>query len=370
VFGSHLSIAGGMVHALTRARELGLDTVQVFTKNQQQWKAPPLDPAASRDWLTELRALGWEGRTVSHASYLINLASPDDALWRKSIDLMRDEIERCEALSIPFLVHHPGAYTTSSRGEGIDRIARAYERLFKLTRGCRTVSCLEGTVGSGSNLGGTFDDLRDLRAAILNRTGAPERVGFCLDTCHLHASGEDLSTRASARAALRRADESFGLAHVRVLHLNDSMAPLGSRRDRHAHIGAGTIGLGPIPAGAKSHPLNPAPEPDPDLSNTGFAEVLHHPALKGLPKILETPKDDAATGVPWDLINLRRLRAAAGLPARPMPEPTSEPTRPPGPIKTSRKKVAARAKRPAPSRRTNTVPSTTSGPARAPRRKR
>ncbi|MDX2018475.1 MAG: deoxyribonuclease IV [Planctomycetota bacterium] len=378
MFGSHLSIAGGMVHALTRARELGLDTVQVFTKNQQQWKAPPLDPGASRDWLTELRALGWEGRTVSHASYLINLASPDDALWRKSIDLMRDEIERCEALSIPFLVHHPGAFTTSSREAGIDRIARAYKELFASTRGYRTVSCLEGTVGSGSNLGGTFEDLRDLRAAILSLTPAPERVGFCLDTCHVHASGVDLATRASARAALKAADELFGLAHVRVLHLNDSMAPMGSHRDRHAHIGAGTIGLGPIHAGAKSHPLNPAPEPDPDLSDTGFAEVLRHPVLAGLPKILETPKDDAAPGMPWDLINLRRLRAAAGLEAIAAPAPNSNlaaraapmqsavPKPAPAPVK----KVSAKAKRPAASKRTNTVRSTTSGPARAPRRKR
>jgi deoxyribonuclease-4 len=239
LFGSHLSIAGGMVNALDAAESLGMDTVQVFTKNQQQWKVRPLDPGASGDWLAKLKALGWEDRTVSHASYLINLASPDDELWKKSIALMIVELERCEALSIPFLVHHPGAFTTSDADTGLGRIADAYREIFASTKGFRTVSCLEDTVGSGSNLGRTFDELGDLRARIIDRTGEPGRVGFCLDTCHAHAGGYDFSSRASADAALDAFDAAAGLGNIRCLHLNDSLKELGSRRDRHAHIGEG-----------------------------------------------------------------------------------------------------------------------------------
>jgi deoxyribonuclease-4 len=299
LFGSHLSVAGGMVNALLEAERLGLDTVQVFTKNQQQWKAPPLDPAAAADWLDALRRLGWEDRTVSHASYLINLASPDDELWAKSIDLMTVEIERCEALSIPLLVHHPGAYTTSSEGEGLDRIARAYAELLRRTRGFRTVCCLEDTVGSGSNLGRTFEQLADLRARILDRTGEAGRVGYCLDTCHAHAGGYDMSTRESADAALDLFDSSCGLANLRVLHLNDSLKELGSRKDRHAHIGEGTI-------------TNPPGRKGQALKDSGFAAVVNRPELADRPMIMETPKGDDEKGVPHDARNLRRLRRLVG----------------------------------------------------------
>ena len=296
LFGSHLSIAGGMVNALNEAESLGLDTVQVFTKNQQQWKVKPLDPVASDDWLTKLNELGWQGRTVSHASYLINLASPDDELWEKSIDLMTIELERCEALSISFLVHHPGAYTSSDRDSGLGRIADAYAKIFKATKGFKTISCLEDTVGSGSNLGRTFDELAGLRARIIDRTGEPDRVGFCLDTCHAHAGGYDFSSRDSATAALDEFDATAGLAHIRCLHLNDSLKELGSRKDRHAHIGEGTL---TNPPGNESQPLE----------DSGFAAVVNRPEFAGTPMILETPKGEADDGVPHDIHNLRRLRS-------------------------------------------------------------
>ena len=150
MFGSHLSIAGSMLNALDEAVGLKMDTVQVFTKNQKQWRVKPLDEGVVRDWNARLKELGWTDRTVSHASYLINLASPDDELWKKSIDLMCVEIERCEALSIPFLVHHPGAFTTSTRAQGVARIVGAYTKLLARTRGMKTVCCLEGTVGAGT----------------------------------------------------------------------------------------------------------------------------------------------------------------------------------------------------------------------------
>ena len=295
LFGSHLSIAGGMINALNEAESLGMDTVQVFTKNQQQWKVKPLDPGASADWLGKLKELGWEDRTVSHASYLINLASPDDELWQKSIDLMTVELERCEALSIPFLVHHPGAFTTSDADTGLTRIARAYKQIFARTKGFRTVSCLEDTVGSGSNLGRTFDELGDLRGRIIDQTGEPSRVGFCLDTCHAHAGGYDFSSRGSADAALDEFDRVAGLAHIRCLHLNDSLKALGSRRDRHAHIGEGTI-------------TNPPGNASQALKDSGFAAVVNRPELAGKPMILETPKGEDEKGKPHDARNLRRLR--------------------------------------------------------------
>ncbi|MCA9299878.1 MAG: deoxyribonuclease IV [Phycisphaerales bacterium] len=294
MFGSHLSIAGSMTNALDEAASLGMDCVQVFTKNQQQWKVRPLEDEAIRSWCERVEDLGWARATVSHASYLINLASPDDELWAKSIDLMQVEIERCATLGIPFLVHHPGAFTTSTREEGHERIVRAYVDLFGRTRGVPVVSCLENTVGSGSNMGRTFEELASLREAISTRTGAPERVGFCFDTCHAHAGGYDLSTLAGGEEVLDAFDATCGLSSIRVVHVNDSMGAVGSRKDRHAHIGEGTIG------GGTSHRA---------LSRSGFGPAVRR--LSGVPKILETPKGETEKGTPFDRLNLNRLRKLA-----------------------------------------------------------
>ncbi|MFT5424385.1 MAG: deoxyribonuclease-4 [Phycisphaerales bacterium] len=295
LFGSHLSIAGGMTNALDAAEELGFDTVQVFTKNQQQWKTKPLAEDAVQAWNTQLDRLGWQSRTVSHASYLINLASPNDELWAKSIDLMTIEIERCETLGIAFLVHHPGAFTTSDLDSGLTRIADAYIEIFERTTGYTNVSCLENTVGSGSNIGRTFEELADLRGRILDRVSEPDRVGFCFDTCHAHAGGYDMASRASADAVLDEFDALCGLGHMRCLHLNDSLKELASRKDRHAHIGEGTI-------------TNPPANPKQALKDSGFAAVVNRPELAGRPMILETPKGEDDEGTPLDTKNLRRLR--------------------------------------------------------------
>ncbi len=279
--------------ALEEAEGLGLDCVQVFTKNQRQWKVKPLEQEAIDAWRSGVDRLGWSGCTVSHASYLINLASPDDDLWSKSIDLMTEEIERCEALGIPLLVHHPGAFTTSDEQAGLKRIVDAYVELFQRTAGFQTVMCLENTVGSGSNLGGAFEHLAELRSRIIERTAAEERVGFCFDTCHAHAAGYDLADRVGAEAVLEQFDEIAGLAHVRVLHLNDSVGEAGSRRDRHAHIGEGTIG-GSTRASS--------------LKASGFAAVVNCGAWARVPMILETPKGHTEAGTAFDTLNVRRLR--------------------------------------------------------------
>jgi deoxyribonuclease-4 len=311
-----------MVNALREAEALGLDTVQVFTKNQQQWVAKPLDAGMVKEWLSELKRLGWDsgcaddgggksrGRVVSHASYLINLASVQDELWRKSVDLMVDEIERCEALSIPFLVHHPGSFVGGELEAGLRNIARAYKELFKRTKGYGVVSCLEGTTGSGSQIGGTFEHLATLRAMVIEETGEAGRIGVCLDTCHMHAAGYDCSTRALAKKAIAEFDRVVGLASLKCMHINDSKGKVGSHLDRHMEIGEGEVGGATAVTKAS-------------LARSGFAEVMTHPALRDMPKCLETPKGLRAGGewvsgggkgkVACDTVNVNRLRWLAGL---------------------------------------------------------
>ncbi len=286
MIGSHLSIAGGLVNALLEAEKLKLDTVQVFTKNQRQWRVKPLEDDAVEDWMRELARLGWEDRTVSHDSYLINLASPDDELWKKSTAMMQEELERCDRLSIPYLVSHPGAHTGSGADAGLTRIAKAYKKIFRKTRGSGVVLCLENTAGGGSTLGRTFDELADLAERIHNEAGADadDRVGFCIDTCHALAGGYDIRTEDQANAVLEELDQICGLDRVRVLHLNDSKGDFDSRRDRHEHIGKGRVGMG------------------------AFSAIMNHPDLTEVPKIMETPKGETPKGTPLDTLNLRRLR--------------------------------------------------------------
>lgn len=304
MFGSHLSIGGpqGMSGAVREALRLGLDCVQVFTKNQQQWKAPPLSSSARTMWNEAIAEAGWAApvdgrpRVVSHASYLANMGSPVGELWEKSVGLMREEVERCETLKIGLLVFHPGSSTGSPREEGAERIARGVARLLYETRGYRTVLCPENVAGAGSTLGRTFEELASLRSRIVelagelgvNRGEAQARVGFCLDTCHMHAAGYDLASGSDGgAAALQAVHAVLGIQNVRCLHLNDSKGVAGSRLDRHEHIGEGTIGL------------------------KGFEAFLRDDVLSGVPKIMETPKGETKTGEAFDTINVSRLRAIA-----------------------------------------------------------
>lgn len=369
MIGSHLSIAGGMALALREAKTLGLDCVQVFTKNQQQWKAPPLKPDAVAAWradLAELAASAWAPgnaapeshqaapapRTVSHASYLINMASPDAALRDASIALMRDELDRCEQLAIPLLVFHPGAFTSGTAETGLANIADACSRLIDERPDRSVTLCLENVAGAGSTLGRTFEELADLRGRIAAKTGRPDRIGFCLDTCHAHAAGYDLSDAQAAARALSDADRVIGLQNIRVIHANDSKGAAGSRLDRHEHIGRGTIGL------------------------AGFAAVVGHDRLGRLPIIMETPKVDApgqagGAPMPMDRVNAAILRAlAAGgiaegratmaaLPAPPAAAPPAKPkARPPAGTKPPRGKPA-----PAPRRTTSSKQGNAAKPA-------
>ncbi len=301
MFGSHLSIAGGLVNALSEAERLRLDCVQVFTKNQRQWKVKPLAEEDHLVWWAKLRELGWHRtrgpvRVVSHNSYLINLASPDRATWEKSVALQRVELERCEALGIRLCVGHPGAHLGRPRkaGEpndldappdrferaGLKRIVRALDRLHRELPGYRVVTCLETTVGSGTNLGYAFHHLGFVRDAVRE----PQRIGFCFDTCHVTAAGYDMTTDVAAGRVLRRFDRECGLRDLRVFHLNDSVGGIGSRRDRHAHIGEGACGA------------------------ACFRTIVNRRGFAGVPMILETPKGEGRGGTPWDTTNIRRLK--------------------------------------------------------------
>ncbi len=300
-YGSHLSVAGGGHHALHEAVRLGLGSVQVFTKNQRQWSTPPLREEQLQLWREAVVATGWSDspqRIVSHNSYLVNLASPDTDARARSLALQRDELERCEALGIAWCVMHPGAHLGMARKPndpnrlrepasddeiaGLDRIVTALDQLHKELAGFKVITCLETTTGSGTNLGYDFAHLAHIRA----RVRAPERVGICVDTCHIVAAGYDLSTAKKARAVLSELDAMCGLDAVRVVHLNDSVGSMGSRKDRHAHIGDGCCGT------------------------TCFHAILNCEALRDAPMILETPKEELTHDrqeQEWDLVNIKRL---------------------------------------------------------------
>ncbi len=279
MFGSHLSIAGGAHNALIQAKRFGMDCVQVFTKNQRQWKVKPLGREAVELWARHRHETGIT-EVVSHDSYLINLASPDDELQSKSIALFREELLRCETLHIPFLVAHPGAHMKAGEAAGLKRIAQSLNQLHCDLPGLKTITCLEVTAGQGSSLGYRFEHLRQ----IIDMVRQPQRLAICLDTAHMLAAGYDLTSAESAQAVLDELNDIIGLQQVRVVHVNDSKTPRGSRVDRHEHIGHGHVSL------------------------DAFKVIVNEPHLKNVPKILETPKQDAPDGRPWDLINLEALR--------------------------------------------------------------
>ncbi len=281
MFGSHLSIAGGLHNALLSAEQLEMDTVQVFTKNQQQWKCAPLQPSAIELWKQHARRLRFE-KTVSHDSYLINLAATNETFRRQSIDLFVEELTRCQLLGIPYLVAHPGAHMGAGEKEGIRKIARGLDEVHGRVRANGVLTCLEITAGQGSSLGYRLEHL----AEIMEQVKAPKRLAVCLDTAHLFAAGYDFRGRkySGFRKELGR---TIGIRSVKVLHLNDSKKDLGSRVDRHDHIGRGKIGL------------------------EGFKPFVQDEAFARIPKILETPKEKDEKGRDWDQVNLETLRSLA-----------------------------------------------------------
>ena len=276
--GAHMSMAGGYDRAVRAASRVGFETVQLFTKNNNQWKAPPLTEAHVSAFRAAAAETGVADH-VAHNSYLINLASPDDALWNKSIDAMTVEVERSEALGIGDLVAHPGAHVGSGEDEGLARIARGIDEVHRRTRGVEVRIDLETTAGQGSCLGHRFEHL----GRILGSVAEPERLGVCVDTCHIFAAGYAFGTAEEYDGMIGELDRAVGPGRVRVWHLNDSRRERGSRVDRHEGIGRGHLGLEP------------------------FRNVVNDPRFRAIPMILETPKGSEA-GEELDALNLRVLR--------------------------------------------------------------
>ncbi len=278
-FGAHMSIAGGHDRAVRSAQAVGCQALQVFTKSNNQWRAAALTDAHVTAFRTAL-AEADIATPVAHNSYLINLASPDDALWNKSIDAMVVELERAEALGIEDVVSHPGAHVGSGEDAGLARIAAAIDELHRRTRGLRARIALETTAGQGSCLGATFEHL----GRIIDLVAEPERVSVCGDTCHIFAAGYPLATPTEYDETMDALERAVGVGRVRVWHLNDSAREQGSRVDRHAGIGRGKMGLEP------------------------FRLLVNDPRWRGVPMVLETPKG-LEGGEELDAIHLRTLRS-------------------------------------------------------------
>jgi len=288
-FGAHLSIAGGVERAVERARLLRADCLQLFVKSPQQWRFQILhDKDAAR--FRSAAADAGLSLLVGHASYLVNLASPDKTLYEKSLRCLLAEWDRAEGLGLEFLVLHPGSHMGSGEAAGLARVAGALDRLHeeRPAQQCRIL--LETTAGAGSTLGGRLEHLKYLvetcEAGPRPRREAGDRLGIAIDTCHLFVAGYDLRTKAAVEETLGKIDETVGLRRIGVVHVNDAKGDLGSRRDRHEHIGRGRIG------------------------REGFRALVNHPALAALPFILETPKRDTR-GRAMDPVNLGVLRRLA-----------------------------------------------------------
>ena len=273
-----MSIAGGYYRAAEQAAAVACDCVQLFTKNNNQWRAKTISEEEAERFKTTVQQLDLQG-TLSHASYLINIGSPNDELWEKSIDALVVEANRATQLGIPYVVFHPGSYTTSSEAEGLKRISEALDRVHQETDEAGSMLLLENTAGQGSNLGWDFTQL----GAILSGVKAPERLGVCIDTCHAFAAGYGLGDPQEYESTMSSLNDAVGLEKVLSFHLNDSKGAFGSRKDRHEVIGEGEMGLEP------------------------FRNLLNDARFQTIPMYLETPKGDR-DGEDLDAINLATLR--------------------------------------------------------------
>lgn len=281
ILGCHLSAAGGPANALERAAALKLDTVALFVRQHRQWRSKPLSPEAVELFRAARRRHRLKP-VIAHSSYLINLAG-DEPVRTQSMMAMADELQRCLQLGIDYYVFHPGSPGPAGEEVGIERIARALDHLTGVLPPSKLRILLETTVGAGNQVGDTFEEL----AGIIGRVGKPELLGICLDTCHVFASGYDMRSPRAYADTMSRLDRLVGLERLCCIHLNDSMFPLGSRRDRHEHIGQGHIG------------------------REGFLNLVKDPRLARVPMILETPKGLDEEGRNLDAINVAAMRRLA-----------------------------------------------------------
>src|SRR2546423_1661123 len=285
LLGAHMSVAGGVPRAVDRAVAHRCEALQIFAKNANQWRGRVLQADEIREVRARVKASGI-GPVVPHASYLINLATTSRELRRQSLDAMGDELDRAEALGLLGVVLHPGCFTAGSEADGLKLIAEGLLDLLRERRRGRTMVLLEHTAGQGTALGSTFEQL----ASIIGKMDDHRRVGVCLDTCHLLASGYDIRSPEGYASTFGQFGRLVGFDRLKVFHLNDSKKPLGSRVDRHQHIGEGCLGLEP------------------------FRRIVNDPRFRALPMLLETPKTEGRSPNviqvdPLDERNLNTLRA-------------------------------------------------------------
>ncbi|MFN3324659.1 MAG: deoxyribonuclease IV [Bryobacteraceae bacterium] len=275
--GIHTSTAGALERAALKAAELGANTFQIFSASPRMWRTKPPDSAQVAE-MKRLRAELDLTPLVIHDSYLINLAAVDPVIREKSIAAFRGEIERALTIGAEYLVAHPGSYKGQTIDQAIDMLVEALAEAAQGLESDRFMLLLENTAGAGAALGSRFEELKQIRDLAKDRIGFG--IGYCLDTCHCYAAGYDVSVPEGLRDTVRQADEILGLENVPVIHTNDSKGALGSRLDRHAHIGEGQIG------------------------EEGFRRILTHPKLKTKAFILETPIDNEGD----DLRNVETLK--------------------------------------------------------------
>jgi deoxyribonuclease IV len=284
--GAHMSVAGGLPLSVARAVVHGCDAFQIFAKNGNRWQGRTPPPEEIRDFRARVKASGIRS-VVSHASYLINLATPNETLRRQSVEAMGDEIDRAEALGLLGVVLHPGCYTHGNEADAPALIAGALLQLLSERARGRTMVLLEQTAGQGTSIGARFEHL----ASILAKAKGHRRLGVCLDTCHLLAAGYDLCTPEGYADTFTQFDRLVGFGRLKLFHLNDSKKPLGSRVDRHEHIGQGYLGLEP------------------------FRRLVNDPRFRDVPMLLETPKTEgrAPNLVAVDPLDERNLNTLRGL---------------------------------------------------------
>lgn len=263
LIGAHTSAAGGVHKALLRGSEIGANTIQIFTSNQRQWHAKPLPEDEIARWHTAQEETGIE-KVMSHDSYLINLGSVKPEVHHKSLRAFKDELTRCHALKIDFLNFHPGAATTTTEEECLERIVQSLLEFEEQANKGSTRLLIEATAGTGSNVGYKFEHL----AYIIDRVKDHLPIGVCIDTCHIFAAGYDIRNAGGWKTVVHEFDNIVGIEHLYALHVNDSKHPLGSRKDRHAQLGEGDLGI------------------------ECFEAMMQHPELKDLPKYLETPEPE------------------------------------------------------------------------------
>lgn len=276
ILGKHVSIAGGIDKSLKRAADIGCNSVQIFVKNPRGWKMREIDTAEVENFKAERKKYNINP-VVVHAAYLINLASPKDELWEKSISALKSEYQRCDRLGAEYLIFHPGSHTGSGLKSGIERIAAALNKILAEIDS-KTMILLENTAGAGTSIGEEFSQIKK----IIDLVDKAERLGICVDSCHAFTAKYDLSQKEGLEELISDFEDTIGLKHLKVFHLNDSKYDCCTNKDEHAHIGKGKMG------------------------SNAFKRLINHPKLRDKVFILETPwfekeEDD-------DVILLKKLR--------------------------------------------------------------